>query len=163
MLYTNHLPRVGANDAGTWRRLIVIPFNAKITGKSHIKNYADYLVEKAGGAILTWIIEGAEKAIEKGFKIPPPKCVTDAVEKYRQSNDWLAVFLEDCCEVDVSYMQKSGELYQEYRAYCARTGEYTRSTTDFYTGLESAGFERKKCKQGNFVRGIRLKSDFHDE
>ena len=24
VLYTNHLPRVGANDPGTWRRLIVI-------------------------------------------------------------------------------------------------------------------------------------------
>ena len=27
VLYTNHLPRVGASDEGTWRRLIVIPFN----------------------------------------------------------------------------------------------------------------------------------------
>jgi len=26
VLYTNHLPRVGANDDGIWRRLIVIPF-----------------------------------------------------------------------------------------------------------------------------------------
>ena len=41
VLYTNHLPKVGALDDGTWRRLIVIPFNAKITGKSDIKNYAD--------------------------------------------------------------------------------------------------------------------------
>ena len=32
VLYTNHLPKVGANDDGIWRRLIVIPFNAKITG-----------------------------------------------------------------------------------------------------------------------------------
>ena len=39
VLYTNHLPKVGANDDGIWRRLIVIPFNAKITGKSDIKNY----------------------------------------------------------------------------------------------------------------------------
>ncbi|WP_256090647.1 DNA primase family protein, partial [Streptococcus agalactiae] len=29
VLYTNHLPKVGANDDGTWRRLVVIPFNAK--------------------------------------------------------------------------------------------------------------------------------------
>ena len=53
MLYTNHLPKVGAIDKGTWRRLIVIPFGAKIEGSSDIKNYADYLFEKAGGAILS--------------------------------------------------------------------------------------------------------------
>ena len=32
VLYTNHLPRVGAVDKGTWRRLIVIPFDAKLKG-----------------------------------------------------------------------------------------------------------------------------------
>ena len=69
VLYTNHLPRVGANDEGTWRRLIVIPFNAKIDGNSDIKNYADYLAEKAGGVVLSWIIEGARKAIECNFKL----------------------------------------------------------------------------------------------
>ena len=36
VLYTNHLPRVGAIDQGTWRRLIVIPFNAKILSLIHI-------------------------------------------------------------------------------------------------------------------------------
>lgn len=160
VLYTNHLPRVGANDEGTWRRLIVIPFNAKIEGNSDIKNYADYLAEKAGGAALTWIIEGAKKVIECNFKLTVPQCVRDAIEHYRENNDWLSMFIEDCCEVDPSYTQKSGELYQEYRAYCARTGEYTRSTTDFYTGLDTAGFEKRKSKTGVMVYGIRLKSDF---
>lgn len=160
VLYTNHLPRVGANDEGTWRRLIVIPFNAKIEGKADIKNYADYLAEKAGGAVLSWIIEGAKKVIEHNFKLSIPQCVSDAINHYRENNDWLSMFIEDCCEVDPSYTQKSGELYQEYRAYCARTGEYTRSTTDFYTGLDTAGFEKRKSKTGILVYGIRLKSDF---
>lgn len=160
VLYTNHLPRVGANDEGTWRRLIVIPFNAKIEGNSDIKNYADYLAEKAGGAVLSWIIDGARKVIECNFKLKIPQCVSEAISHYRENNDWLSMFIEDCCEVDPSYTQKSGELYQEYREYCARTGEYTRSTTDFYTGLDTAGFEKRKSKTGVMVYGIRLKSDF---
>lgn len=160
VLYTNHLPRVGANDEGTWRRLIVIPFNAKIEGNSDIKNYADYLAEKAGGAVLSWIIDGARKVIECNFKLKIPQCVSEAISHYRENNDWLSMFIEDFCEVDPSYTQKSGELYQEYREYCARTGEYTRSTTDFYTGLDTAGFEKRKSKTGVMVYGIRLKSDF---
>lgn len=162
VLYTNHLPRVGANDDGTWRRLIVIPFNAKIEGRSDIKNYADYLAEKAGGSVLLWIIDGAKKAIDNNFKLMIPKVVEDAINRYRDNNDWLSIFIEDCCEVGASYQQKSGEFYHEYRTYCLRTGEYTRSTTDFYTGLENAGFERRKGKLGNFVCGVRLKSDFLD-
>lgn len=162
VLYTNHLPKVGANDDGIWRRLIVIPFNAKITGSSDRKNYADYLYEQAGGAVLSWIIDGAEKAIKNRYKLKTPKVVEAAINKYRENNDWLSAFVEECCEVDITYTQKSGEFYQEYRSYCARTGEYTRSTTDFYAALENAGFERKKTKAGIIVRGIRLKSDFLD-
>lgn len=162
VLYTNHLPKVGANDDGIWRRLIVIPFNAKITGKGDIKNYSDYLAVNAGGAVLSWIIEGAMKAIKNNYKMKTPKVVEDAINKYRENNDWLSSFVEECCEVDATYTQKSGEFYQEYRLYCARTGEYTRSTTDFYKALENAGFEKKKTKVGAVIRGIRLKSDFMD-
>lgn len=79
VLYTNHLPKVGANDDGIWRRLVVIPFNAKITGKSDIKNYADYLFEHAGPAIMSWIIEGAKRAIDKNFHTTLPDVVEAAI------------------------------------------------------------------------------------
>ena len=108
VLYTNHLPKVGANDDGIWRRLIVIPFNAKITGKSDIKNYADYLFEHAGPAIMNWIIEGAKKAIDKDFHTDLPDVVEAAIKAYREDNDWLGQFLEECCEMDPSYKEKSG-------------------------------------------------------
>ena len=39
----------------------MIPFDAKIEGNNDIKNYADYLFHNAGGAILSWVIEGAKK------------------------------------------------------------------------------------------------------
>lgn len=87
VLYTNHLPKVGASDDGTWRRLIVIPFHAKIEGSSDIKNYADYLYEHAGSAVMSWIIEGAKKVIEHEYKIKPPKVVADAIAEYRGMND----------------------------------------------------------------------------
>lgn len=161
VLYTNHLPRVGASDEGTWRRLIVIPFTAQFTGKSEVKNYTDYLVEKAGPAILKWIIEGAQRVIEKEYHLEPPKCVRDAIEKYRGQNDWLHHFLDDCCELAPGFQEKSGELYGAYRAYCQQMNEYTRSTSDFYAALESAGFARRRTKVGRFVTGLQLKvSDF---
>jgi len=72
VLYTNHLPRVSASDDGIWRRLIVIPFGAKIEGKTDIKNYGEYLYENAGESILAWVIEGAMKVIALGYQIPDP-------------------------------------------------------------------------------------------
>ena len=74
-----------------------------------------------------------------GGKIPELACVVGATEKY----NWIQQFIEDMCVVGPNEMQKSGEFYTEYRNYCLRNGEYVRSTTDFYTELENAGFERK--------------------
>lgn len=45
ILYTNHLPRVGATDDGIWRRLIVIPFKAKFEGKSDMKRLKEMLMK----------------------------------------------------------------------------------------------------------------------
>lgn len=157
VLYTNHLPRVGANDDGIWRRLIVIPFNARIVGANDIKNYADYLYEHAGSYIMTWIIEGAQRAIEREFKVPLPQVVEEAIAAYREENDWLGHFLADCCDVsDAKATTGSGALYQAYRAYSINQGEYTRSTTDFYAALEKAGHRRQKRREGVLVYGVRL-------
>lgn len=160
VLYTNHLPKVGALDEGTWRRLIVIPFEAKIEASSDVKNYTDYLVENAGGAVLKWLIEGAKKAIDEDFKFSLPKKVADAINEYKESNNWFKHFLNECCEIDPSYEEKSGELYQEYRAYCLRTGDYIRSTTDFYSALSSNGYNRVKFRDGIKIKGLKLKSEF---
>lgn len=157
VLYTNHLPKVGANDDGIWRRLIVIPFNAKIVGDSDIKNYADFLYEKAGGYVLKWVIEGAKKAIDANFKTVLPKCVQDAISAYREENDWLGHFIEECCDLDASYTEKSGELYQAYRAYAVQNGEFTRQNGDFNSALENAGFCKRKTNKGAFFYGLKLK------
>ena len=159
VLYTNHLPRVGANDPGTWRRLIVIPFHARIEGAGDVKNYADFLVSEAAPAVMAWIIEGAKKVISRNFHIPCPACVEDAIKSYREDNDWLGHFLGECCEVAANYTEKSGELYRAYRCYCAQTGEYARSTADFYNALEMAGFSRRRTKVGITVYGLRLQDE----
>lgn len=156
VLYTNHLPRVGANDPGTWRRLIVIPFNAHIEGNNDIKNYADYLLKNAGEYVLAWIIEGAQKIIQKKFQLTTPACVREAIGSYRENNDWLGHFLDECCELGKAYQEKSGDFYTAYRNFCNVTGDYVRNSADFYTVIEQAGIVRFRNRQGRFVRGIRL-------
>lgn len=166
VLYTNHLPKVGASDDGTWRRLIVIPFHAKIEGSSDVKNYADYLYEHAAPSIMAWIIEGARKVIAANHKLKKPAVVEKAIEQYRGMNDWMGIFLEECCDVGDGLEQKAGEFYQEYRNFCQRTGEYTRHNSDFSAELEKRGFLKKKTRKGAFVMGVTLKDeavlDFED-
>lgn len=159
VLYTNHLPKVGAMDHGIWRRLIVVPFEAKIEGNRDVKNYGDVLFEQAGGAVLAWIIEGARLIHAENYQLTPPACVVEATEAYRESNNWFAHFLDDTCDVGPDLEQPSGELYQAYRAWALATGEYVRSTRDFYTALEHAGYQRRRTNRGWQLRGLALKDN----
>ncbi len=98
--------------------------------------------------------------IQDEYRIEPPQKVKDAMQAYKENNDWLSHFLTECCEIDETFTAKSGEVYNEYRAFCIRTGEYTRSTADFYTALELGEFTRKKTRTGIIIKGLRLKSEF---
>ena len=69
----------------------------------------------------------------------------------------LGHFLEECCDMDASYTEKSGELYQRYREYSIQNGEFTRQIGDFVAALENAGYNRRKTKAGKFFYGLKLK------
>ena len=103
-------------------------------------------------------------AIKVSIKFKAPKIVTDAIEAYREDNYWLGQFIDECCDVDQSLTAKSGELYQAYRAHCMTNGEYIRSTSDFYSSMEKAGFNKRKTNKGALVLGLALKEgqDFLD-
>lgn len=160
VLYTNHLPRVGAMDTGIWRRLIVIPFEAKIEGNADIKNYADYLYEHAGGAVLAWVMEGARAIHADDYHLDPPRKVIEASNAYRDDNDWFSQFLEDQCETGEGLSERAGDLYQTYRAWAQATSGWARPMIDFNAATEQAGYVRKKTKTGIRVFGLAIKSEF---
>ncbi|MBS6101109.1 MAG: primase C-terminal domain-containing protein [Actinomyces sp.] len=160
VLYTNHLPRVGAMDTGIWRRLIVIPFEAKIEGNADIKNYADYLYEHAGGVVLAWVMEGARAIHADDYHLDPPRQVIEASNAYRDDNDWFSQFLEDQCETGEGLSERAGDLYQTYRAWAQATSGWARPMIDFNAATEQAGYVRKKTKTGIRVFGLAIKSEF---
>ena len=67
-------------------------------------------MSEAAPSIMAWIIEGAKKAISRNFHIPVPACVEDAIKSYREDNDWLGHFLDECCEVDKAYRETVGRI-----------------------------------------------------
>lgn len=162
VLYTNHLPKIDEDDNGTWRRLTLIPFNAKISASDDKKNYADYLFKQSGGAVLSWIIEGAERIISKDYKTEEPQIVQKAKSQYQEDNDWLANFMNDCCSNDRNYMVLSTKLYEKYCQYCSQINETPRRQKEFNAALKDKGFTIKKHRFQNeqhmMVLGIQINS-----
>ena len=159
VLFTNFLPKVGSRDAGTWSRLKVAPFKAKLRGaKGEVKDFASYLYENAGGAVLAWIVEGARRFISNGFKIEPPEAARAALAEYNRENDWLQDFIDDCCDVGPGYTAGSAELYASYAYHCQATGaSFKRDLREFRNALTAAGYESKHTNKGCVFRGLQLR------
>lgn len=160
IMCTNHLPRIGSTDNGTWARIAVAPCRGNFRDqKNEVKNYADFLVERAGGAVLCWIVEGAKKFIANGCTLTPPRCVRDEVQRYRAESDWLGQFVAEECETGAGFTVKASDLQAAYRAYCDRIGDYCRRANDLKAALEAAGFSWHKGKAGAIYTGLRLGVD----
>lgn len=155
-LFTNHLPRVGSTDLGTWRRLIVVPFRATIPTKGSRSNFGDILVQEAGPSILTWAIEGAVNFAHNGYQLQIPDVVAEVTEQYRGQENWAANFVAECCTTAADARIGAAELYQAYRAWAERSGDYVRRLSDFNTAMEAAGFQKVTPKNRKTWLGLSL-------
>lgn len=161
IMATNFLPKVSSTDAGTWRRIAVVPFRATFDGKKEIKDYASMLFANDADAILTWIIEGAQKYIRNGHNIVHPEAVEAATKQYRDAEDWINNFLQECCEKG-EYEEAGGKLYETYKDWCAQNNEsYVRRSRDFALQLELQGFEKRRTMKGVVWMGLRLLDNGH--
>ena len=158
VFYTNHLPRIGSTDHGTWRRINVIPFNAVVAPDQEVKNLADELCATEGGAIMAWVIEGAKRFIANGNALPTaPQAVIDATIQYRDQNDWLKEYFEERIEEGPTLPIPAGALYQNYKEWAQGRGEFVRRASDFSAALENAGYVKRKERNGMFWHGLCLR------
>ena len=163
ILYTNHLPKVSAGDDGFWRRVRVIPFLNKFTGKDDTKNFSEILFEKCSGYILFWVIEGAKIVYDNKFHIEVPKVVLDACNQYKNDNDWLQQFINECCKQDVKAKTQASVLYESYKKYAEDQRERPRSSSDFRRAMDAAGYQTSHPHNKVFYHGIRILSEFELE
>ena len=68
----------------------------------------------------------------------------------------MSHFLDACCELGTGLEEKSGDVYLAYRSYCSRTGEFIRSTSEFYNALELRGIRRRRTSKSKVLMGIKL-------
>ena len=158
-LFTNHLPRVGSTDGGTWRRLTVVPFNATIPPGAGVQKYSDVLAEQAGGAIMAWVVEGARMFIRNKFKLDIPDAVAELTDQYRQAEDWVSNFIGECCEQAGCEKVGGAALYAAYRGWAEANGDYTRRNRDFAMAMEAAGYKSMKSNGRVYWIGLKL-SDY---
>lgn len=156
VLCTNHLPSVKSIDSGTWDRLIVVPFKGRFRNQStEIKNYGAYLAENCGGAILKWIIEGAQKYIQQEYKLNIPTIIQDAIKSYQEESDWTADFFAEWLIFESTQSASASELYDAYEKYCGCAGILAQPQTAVMPRiLQHPGVSKKRINKGIRYYGV---------
>lgn len=156
VLCTNHMPSVKTVDNGTWDRLIVLPFNGRFRNQAtEVKNYGAYLVEHCGGAILQWVIDGAQKYIQNDYKLKIPETIQVAINSYQEENDWAAEFFCHSLIFDDNERAMGGELYDAYLKYCDCSGINPLAQAVVLPRIEAhPGVTKKRTNRGMQYKGV---------
>jgi putative DNA primase/helicase len=165
VLLTNHKPQVGSTDHGMWRRMRLIPFEAKFwnpdngeTGPEHMMRdkYQDEKLMREFPGILTWIVRGCQSWLHDGEQVPSR--VLEETRKYRDAEDVVGQWIEESCETGDAnlHSERAGVLYKNYKEWCERNGEYAFSQKRFGSVLTDREFKRDRDGRGAYYSGIEL-------
>jgi putative DNA primase/helicase len=151
----NHQPLLRTVDEAIKRRFNMVPFSVTIPPEERDPELAEKLKAEWPG-ILQWLIDGCIAWQEQG-RLAPPDAVTTATNSYMETQDAMAAWLEECCDVRGSYSDTASKLYASWKAYAAAMGEEPGSSKSFGSSLETKGFRRKHTKNGNVYQGVKVK------
>lgn len=127
---TNHMPTIAASDKsnGFYDRIKIFTFNQKVSKNEQIHNLQELLQqEEHQEAILKWAIEGINRLINNGFKFSFSQAIEDNIKEYKNSNNSLAQFIEEYCEVTNKrddYINVN-RFMKEYNNFCKNELEQT--------------------------------------
>lgn len=154
---SNHLPQTSKGDNAIKDRMQILVFKNRFRDTPNdIKDYDKILFNECGGAILSWIVEGAKKFIANGCKmyVDEPENVKEATAEYWENNDWLKNFIRDYCIVEPQAEILKSKLIEAYNK--ATVKEFTHSKKEFHTEMLANNFKLTKRNGYDTYLGIRL-------
>lgn len=152
-LAVNHKPTVTDESHGFWRRIRLIPFNARFDGSKADPTLLEKLKAEASG-ILTWAVRGCLAWQSDGLKTP--KVVTEATEEYRAESDFIGGFIKERCLIDPAVRCRAKELYEAYLEWARENGADELTATVFGRRITERGFRKVHTREGKLYEGIGL-------
>jgi putative DNA primase/helicase len=144
----------------------MIPFEERIPDIERIDQkilLAKHKIELSG--IFNWAIEGLKKYQKDG--LPDIPAVKNAVKEFKEEQDRLHDFIQDCCEIveqstidgqlSVDISMKATDLYNIYVEWASYNNEKPMRQKRFSTELIERGIKRTHTREGSVYHGIQQK------
>ncbi|OAB57523.1 hypothetical protein AY599_23645 [Leptolyngbya valderiana BDU 20041] len=168
----NHKPIVTDDSDGTWRRLLLVPWDVQIP-KDQVDVTLPQKLRAETDGIMAWLVAGALSYLENGLAVPD--AVTNASRDYREESNPIEGFIRAACDVtgEQAHVETSRALYDAYREWCRRTGGFEYAPHVFarrfpnqagrpFTAPDDTmkAFSKSKSNGVSVYRGIMIRPDF---
>jgi P4 family phage/plasmid primase-like protien len=149
----NHKPEIRDVDAAMRRRIHLVPF---VVTPARIDRELAAKLREEWPAILAWMIQGCLAWQQDG--LVPPEIVRATTEEYFRDEDAVGRWMEECTEVS-DHAELTADLFQSWKEWANRNGEYVGSTRRFSQALitrKLARWKHPENRRAGFA-GITLK------
>jgi len=153
----NQDPKIEGTDEGIWRRVRYVPFTVQIPKAEQIQDYQSKLIHEEGSGILNLLLEGTRDWIKDGLK--SPAAVSKATTAFRSKQDVLNGFFDECTlRENAKQHVKASVLYEVYKQWAERYGEFSMRLNDFFEEVVKRGYKKRRHKDGVHYFGLTLRS-----
>ncbi|WP_220201932.1 phage/plasmid primase, P4 family [Reticulibacter mediterranei] len=159
LLMTNYKPHADARDKAFWERACLVEFGMRFVDIPKAKNerkkdstLVSKLKEEHSG-ILAWLVRGCLDWQQHGLAIP--EFIRVATEEYRNEEDTLGHFIDECCVEELNATIPASRLYETYLNWC-KDNQLKPMSGRLFGDDMSKRHEKKRLKVGYVYQGIRV-------
>ena len=145
----NHRPTITDDSHAMWRRVLLVPWDARVEPQDQRRGLADSFIEKEGPGILKWMVEGALKWQQDGLQVPD--VVRAKTNSYRSEQDDMGQFIEERLKSTTGAFLDVASLYADYRVWVGDGGRPMGKTT-FLNRMDGRLGERVRERLGDGTR-----------
>lgn len=166
-LLSNRMPGAPAHDSAFWKRTYIVNFPnsyiddpdpAKHHEKKKTKGLAQKLIDEEGPGIMALLVQGCIDYQRRG--LDPPAPVLDLTKSKRRTEDVLADFIEECCEIGTGkdFNESAKDLYNRYTTWWETESSKRPMSKKKFGQLLKLKFE--DIKTGGFIKyyGLQLQA-----
>jgi putative DNA primase/helicase len=154
LIHGNTRPEIRGTDLGIWRRFRLIPFSVTIPVNEVDFDLPQKLIAELPG-ILNRAIESCLEWQHNGMATP--QAVETATDEYRQAEDILGEFLEECTLRSATVEITKGQLHKAYVSWCDDRSQRPLSNRKFGSLMTQRGFKERRTNSAKFWEGITIK------
>ena len=161
-LATNFKPHAPADDLALWERVHLVGFTQRFVSNPVPGDPNEHLADphlredllREGPGILAWLVQGALEYQRLGLGAPGE--VKLLTTQYRQGEDTLGQFIDECLVVGPDFSTSAGLIYKEYKTWSVENSLSPMNGNTFGTKMAER-FEVHRTGQGRFYREVGLR------